>query len=133
MRVDVGFPGNDRVQATCGQLKVEIGPPPDEGGDPDAYGPFDMLLCALGTCTGYQVLSFLEQRGLPTDSASLCIEAERSPDDHLLKTVCMKIQLPSGFPEKYNDAIIRATGKCFIKQQFGHKPDFEVQVVPSRV
>jgi ribosomal protein S12 methylthiotransferase accessory factor len=89
-------------------------------------------LCALATCTGYQVQSFLKQRGLSTEGAGLCIEAERNAEDHLLETVCMNIRVPKDFPEKYNDAIIRATGQCFIKQQLGQKPDFEVRVMPSR-
>jgi putative redox protein len=129
MQVEVKFPSPDRVQATCRQLRMEIGPPPDHGGDPEAYGPFDMLLCALATCTGYVVLEFLDQRGFSTADAGLYIEAARNPDSHLLDTVRMNIRVPEGFPDKYKDAIVRATDKCFVKAQLGHKPDFDIRVI----
>jgi putative redox protein len=129
MQVDVNFPSPDRVEARCKQLRMEIGPPPDQGGDPEAYGPFDMLLCALATCTGYAVLAFLDQRGFSTADAGLRIEAERNPDSHLLDKVSMEIRVPDGFPDKYKDAVVRATDRCFIKAQLGHKPDFEIRVI----
>lgn len=132
MRVEVGFPAEDRIQAHSKGMVFEIGPPPNRGGDPDAAGPFDLLLCALALCTGYQVLSFLQERGIPTADAGLSIEAERDPDSHLLSTVHIKVKVPEGFPEKYDEAVVRATGQCGVKIQLGQKPEFEVSVETAR-
>jgi putative redox protein len=129
MRVEVGFPAGDRIQAQSKGLVVEIGPPPDRGGDPEALGPFDLLLCSLALCTGYQVLSFLQERGMSFADAGMSIEGVRNKDSHLLETVSMEIRVPQDFPEKYNDAIIRATNQCFIKHQLGQRPDFKLSVV----
>jgi ribosomal protein S12 methylthiotransferase accessory factor len=103
-------------------LTVEVGPPPDRGGDPEAYGPFDILLCSLATCTGFQVAEFLRERGFDTATAGVRIEAGRSEETHLLERIAIEIRVPADFPEKYHDAIVRAAGLCFIKQQLGHKP-----------
>ncbi len=131
MRVDVGFPASDEIQARSKGLVVEIGLPPDRGGDPEALGPFDLLLCSLALCTGYHVLAFLEERGISLAEAGLCVEAERSADSHLLDTVSVQIKVPADFPEKYGDAIMRAAGQCLVKAQLGHQPDFKMSVVPA--
>ena len=131
MRVDVGFPASDEIQARSKGLVVEIGLPPDRGGDPEALGPFDLLLCSLALCTGYHVLSFLEERGISLAEAGLCVEAERSADSHLLDTVSVKIRVPADFPQKYSDAIVLAAGHCLVKAQLGQQPDFRMSVVPA--
>jgi uncharacterized OsmC-like protein len=131
MQVEVSFPSATRIRASSKDLTVEIGPPPDRGGDPNAYGPFDMLLCALATCTGSQVLHFLHERGLDTCGAGVRIDAKRSTESHLLENVSIEIAVPPGFPEKYQEAIIRAAGLCFIKQQLGQRPAITTSVVAT--
>jgi ribosomal protein S12 methylthiotransferase accessory factor len=128
MDVEVSFPSSTLIRACSQGLTVEIGPPPDRGGDPEAYGPFNMLLCGLATCTGFMVLDFLVERKLPTAGAGLRIEAERSGDTHLLENVSIEIKVPSGFPDKYRDAIVRAAGRCPVKAQLGVTPEFKVSV-----
>ncbi len=131
MHVEVGFPDSTRIQARCKNLLVETGLPPDRGGDPDAAGPFDILLCALATCTGFHVLSFLDERGLSLDDAGVAIDAERGPDSHLLESVNIEIRVGADFPEKYRDAIVRAAGHCLVKNQLGQSPAFAVSVTSS--
>ena len=128
MDVEVSFVGTTRVHARAKDLEVEIGPPPGRGGDPDAYGPFDMLLCGLATCTGSAVRDFLQERGYLTAGAGLRIVAERSETTHLLENVSIEIRVPAGFPEKYEEAIVRAAGTCPVKTQLGLKPRFTVAV-----
>jgi len=131
MHVDVCFPGNDKIQARARRLEVEIGLPPHRGGDPDAIGPFDLLLCSLALCTGYHVLTFLDERGISIADAGLCIRAERGEESHLLDTVDMEIKVPEDFPEKYRDAVVRAAGQCLVKAQLGQSPQFSVSVVSA--
>lgn len=129
MQAEVTFPEPTRIRARSKGLTVEVGPPPDHGGDPEAYGPFDILLCSLATCTGFQVADFLRQRGFDTATAGVRIEAERGDDSHLLERVDIQITVPPDFPAKYQDAIVRAAGLCFIKQQLGQKPQMTTTVV----
>lgn len=129
MHVEVSFPNSAKVQARCKDLVVETGPPPDRGGDPEALGPFDILLCSLATCTGFQILTFLQERGFDIVDAGVKIEAERNADTRLLETVSFEIRVPKDFPEKYKEAIIRAAGNCLVKAQFGQPPEFTTSVV----
>ena len=129
MKAEVTFPSPGRIRATSKGLTVEVGPPPDHGGDPDAYGPFDILLCSLATCTGFQVADFLRRRGLDTATAGVRIEAERGAESHLLESISIEIVVPADFPDKYQDAIVRAAELCFVKQQLGHRPEITTTVV----
>jgi putative redox protein len=131
VHVDVCFPRNDKIKANAKGLEIEIGLPPHRGGDPDALGPFDLLLCSLALCTGYHVLTFLDERGIPIADAGLCLEAERGEESHLLDTVEMEIRVPGDFPEKYRAAIVRAAGQCLVKAQLGQSPEFKVSVVSA--
>jgi uncharacterized OsmC-like protein len=91
----------------------------------------DLLLCALATCTGFQVADFLRERGFDTSAAGVRIEAERGAESHLLESISIEVMVPSGFPEKYRDAIVRAAGLCFVKQQLGHKPEITTTVIEA--
>jgi putative redox protein len=131
MYVEVSFPNATRIRARSKDLTVEIGPPPDRGGDPGAYGPFDLLLCSLATCTGFQVADFLQQRGFDAAGAGVNIEAERSEETHLLGAISIQINVSPDFPAKYNDALVRAAGLCFIKEQLGQRPKITTSVVTA--
>jgi putative redox protein len=128
VQVEVTFPSATLIRAHSKGLTVEVGPPPDRGGDPEAYGPFDILLCSLATCTGFQVADFLQQRGFDATAAGVRIEAERSEESHLLERISIDITVPLDFPDKYRDAIIRAAGLCFVKQQLGQRPETSTTV-----
>lgn len=129
MKVEVEFPSSETIRARCRDLVFEIGLPPHMGGDPDAYGPFDLVLSGLALCTAHHVRAFLAERGLPIEDAGLVVQAERSPDSHLLESVSLELRVPKELPEKYNDAIMRAAEQCAVKQQLGCKPECVMSVV----
>jgi ribosomal protein S12 methylthiotransferase accessory factor len=129
VQVDVAFPDHESITARSGELSFKIGLPPDEGGDPDAYGPFDLLLSALALCTGHHVRAFLQQRGFPISDAGLIVRAERGGESHMLETVTMEVRVPEDFPQKYEDALVRAMGLCLIRMQLGRQPDIQTVVV----
>jgi len=129
VQVDVAFPDHESITARSGELSFKIGLPPDEGGDPDAYGPFDLLLSALALCTGHHVRAFLQQRGFPISDAGLIVRAERGGESHMLEPVTMEVRVPEDFPQKYEDALVRAMGLCLIRMQLGRQPDIQTVVV----
>jgi ribosomal protein S12 methylthiotransferase accessory factor len=125
----VTYPSGTSMRAQAKDLVVEVGPPPHRGGDPDAYGPFDLLLCALATCTGFPVMDFLRERGIPTEGAAVRIKAVRGEESHILEKVDIEIVVPPEFPDKYREALVRAAGLCFIKEQLGKAPEFTTTIV----
>jgi ribosomal protein S12 methylthiotransferase accessory factor len=128
MELVIDFPGGVRVDARFGPYTVMTDQPPP-GGQGLAPTPFSMFLAALGTCAGYYVLSFCQQRQLPTQGLRLIQQADFDPSTHLVTKVAFTIQLPPGFPEKHEAAITRAAEQCRVSQQFEHPPVVEVSTI----
>ncbi len=125
MDMEVYFPGNKKVHARYKGFVVETDQPTGAGGDGTAPGPFDLFLISIGTCAGFYVLSFLQERDLPTEGAGLVLRTERDRETKLITKISLEIKLPAGFPEKYRDAVIRAAEHCTVKRHLDHPPAFE--------
>ncbi len=128
MDMEISFPGKMRVDASYRGFVIQTDQPVHSGGDESAPAPFDLFLASLGTCAGVYVLSFLQQRGLPTDGAGLVMRHERDPETKLVSKVSMEIRVPEGFPEKYRDAVIRAAETCAVRRHLDNPPAFETFV-----
>ena len=125
MDMEVYFPGNKKVHARYKGFVLETDQPVDSGGDNTAPAPFDLFLLSIGTCAGYYVLRFLQQRGLSTDGAGVVLRREVDQAGHLTSKVYLEIKLPGGFPEKYRDAVVRAAEQCAVKRALENPPAFE--------
>jgi putative redox protein len=125
MDMEVYFPGNKKVHARYKGFVVETDQPTGAGGDGTASGPFDLFLISIGTCAGFYVLSFMQERDLPTEGAGLVLRTERDRETKLITKISLEIKLPAGFPEKYRDAVIRAAEHCTVKRHLDHPPAFE--------
>jgi len=125
MDMEVYFPGNKKVHARYKGFVVETDQPVDSGGDNSAPAPFDLFLLSIGTCAGYYVLSFLQQRGLSTDGAGVVLRREIDQTGHLPSKISIEIKLPGDFPEKYRDAVVRAAEQCAVKRALDNPPAFE--------
>ena len=87
MEMRISFPGGRQIEASFGPHTVLTDQPLEHGGDAAAPAPFDYFLASLVTCAGLYVLSFLEQRHLPTDDVSLVMETRRDPDSGMIAEV----------------------------------------------
>lgn len=126
MEMWIDFPGGARVDAHFGPFTVMTDQPPQGGGEGSAPTPFALFLASLGTCAGIYVLGFCRQRGLPTEGIRLRQRMSHNPETGKLDRVDLEIQLPAGFPEKYQEALIRAASQCAVKKQLEHPPVIEV-------
>ena len=111
MEIVVDFPGGVRVDTHLGPFTLKTDQP-RPGGEGTAPSPFDMFLAALGACAGFYVLSFCQQRSLPTVGLLLIQRVEMDPITHLASKVLLTIQLPAEFPDKYKAAVTRAAQQC---------------------
>jgi putative redox protein len=125
MDMEVFFPGNQKVFARYKGFVVETDQPVSAGGEGIAPAPVDLFYLSIGTCAGFYVLSFLQQRGIATDNAGIVLRQERDPDSKLARKITIEIKLPADFPEKYRDAIVRAVMGCTVKRQIESPPEFE--------
>jgi putative redox protein len=123
------FPGGLAVDADFTGFTVKTDQRVEHGGGGAAPEPFDLFLASLGTCAGLYALRFCEQRGIGTRGLGLTLTTETDRDGKRLALVRLEIELPTGFPEKYSEAIVRSVDQCAVKRQLMEPPRFEVATV----
>ena len=122
----ISFPGGVAVKADYKGFSIVSDQSEANGGSNSAPSPFDLFLISLGNCAGFFALRFCQQRDLDTSGLGLSLSAQRNPETKRLDKVALIIQLPTGFPEKYRQAIIKATDQCAVKKAILDPPEFEV-------
>lgn len=122
MEMLIDFPGGARVDAHFGPFTVRTDQPPAAS----APTPFATFLASIGTCAGIYVLGFCQQRGLSTEGIRIIQRMHSNPFTGMVQKVDLEIQLPTSFPEKYRDAVIRSAELCAVKKHFEEPPQFEV-------
>lgn len=124
----VSFPEGKRVDASFEGFKVETDQSEKNGGAGAAPEPFELFLASLATCAGIYVLSFCQNRNIPTDGVRLVQQLERDAEGKIL-TITIRIEVPPAFPEKYHEALVRVAAKCAVKKMMESPPKFAIETV----
>jgi ribosomal protein S12 methylthiotransferase accessory factor len=127
MELMIDFPGGSRVDAHFGSFTVQTDQPPVAS----APTPFETFLASIGTCAGIYVLGFCRQRGLSTDGLKIAQRVFSNPATGMVEKIGLEIQLPSGFPEKYREAVIHSAQLCKVKKHLENPPEFEITTTLS--
>jgi putative redox protein len=122
MEMLIDFPGGSRVDAHFDGLTVATDQPPASS----AATPFATFLASIGTCAGIYVLGFCRQRGLPTDDLHIVQRMHVDPYTGLVEKIDLDIHVPSTFPEKYRDSLIRSAELCAVKKHLEKPPKFNI-------
>ncbi len=72
------------------------------------------------------MLSFCQQRHIPTEGIRLVQQMNVDPRTHLISEVGIRIELPEGFPEQYRAAVVRAADQCTVKKHLQFPPAIQV-------
>ena len=129
--MEIKFPGGLRVDALHEGFWIRTDQPLDQGGGGAAPSPFDLFLASIGTCAGFYVLRFFQQRNLDTAGLSLSLTPRRDPERKLVTGIRIEIVLPPAFPEKYREAVVRVVDQCSVKRHLAAPPEFEVVTASS--
>lgn len=127
MDMIINFPGGARVDAHYGPFTIMTDQPPSGGGDGEAPTPFALFLASMGTCAGIYVLGFCQQRNLPIDGIQIIQRVHRSMQTGMIENIELEIQVPSRFPEKYHDSLIRSAQLCAVKKHLENPPSFDIK------
>ena len=122
MEMIIDFPGGSRVDAHFKGFNVLTDQPPDAS----APTPFDIFLISIGTCAGIYVLGFCQQRGLPTEGIQIVQRTHTDKTNGMVNEIDIEIRVPSTFPAKYYDSLIRSAELCKVKKHLEKPPRFNV-------
>lgn len=127
MEMVISFPGGKRVDATYGDMLIKTDQSPRGGGEGSAPEPFTLFLASLGTCAGIYVLSFCQQRGLPTENIHIRQSTIFNPRAHMISQINLDIDLPADFPKKYKSALVKSAQLCAVKKHLEKPPTFKIE------
>jgi putative redox protein len=131
MDITITFPGGKKVNAEVNGMIIPTDQPKLQGGDNSAPSPFIHFLASIGTCAGIYVLSFCQERKIPTDRITLSERLEYTTEDgkSKLSKIVLDINVPPDFPEKYHKALIKVADQCAVKKTMINPPQFEIKTV----
>jgi len=118
----ISFPGGKRVQAEYRGLIIQTDQSEASGGDGSAPSPFDLFLASIGTCSGYYVMAFCQQRDIPTDEIELTLDMIQNKERHLIEQINISVSLPESFPDRYVNACVKAAEQCTVKRHLQVPP-----------
>jgi len=127
MDMIVTFPGGLKVDASYRGFTVKTDQPEKAGGENSAPSPFDLLFHSIGTCAGFYVLIFCQERGIPTGDIRVILNTERDEETRMVNRINIDIQLPADFPEKYVKAVKASADKCTVKKLMQKAPEFNIK------
>jgi ribosomal protein S12 methylthiotransferase accessory factor len=127
--MEITFEGNKKIAANYKGFKIITDQPEKAGGENSAPAPFDLFLASLGTCAGYYVKMFCDQRGISTEGIHLTQETKLDPETRMVSNLNITIHLPDSFPQKYKDAVINAANLCTVKRHLHNPPEMLVEAV----
>src|SRR5512138_1973200 len=122
MELTIDFPGGSRVDAHFSGFTVPTDQPPMAS----APTPFATFLSSIGTCAGIYVLGFCQQRGISTEGIRLVQRVHSNALTHMVDKIDLEIQVPTSFPDKYRDSLIRSAELCAVKKHLENPPSFEI-------
>jgi ribosomal protein S12 methylthiotransferase accessory factor len=126
MEMIITFPGGQKVDSQFKGHTVRTDQPEKAGGEGSSPSPFDLFFHSIGTCAGYYVLSFCQERDIPTEDIRVLMNTQRDSETKMVKKIDIDIQLPKGFPEKYLKAVKASADKCTVKKHILHPPAFNI-------
>jgi putative redox protein len=124
--MEITFDGGKVITAHIEGHTIRTDQPLDNGGGNTAPAPFDLFLASIGTCAGIYVKSFCDKRQISSEGIKIIQTLEYGEDQRIPSSINLDIQLPSGFPEKYRDAVINAADLCLVKKTIAKQPNFKI-------
>jgi ribosomal protein S12 methylthiotransferase accessory factor len=124
--MEVTFDGDKVITAHLNGQIIRTDQPLENGGGNSAPAPFDLFLASIGTCAGIYVKSFCDRRQISTEGMKIIQTMEFDKEKKTPSLFKLDIQLPSGFPEKYKEAVINAAELCLVKKTINYLPEFQI-------
>lgn len=119
---------NKKVEAHYKGFSIYTDQPEKAGGDESAPAPFDLFLASIGTCAGFYVQAFCNQRGISTDQVELVQKMHYDKETKMIGKIEIDILLPPDFPAQYKNSVVRAAESCSVKKHIASAPEFVLNV-----
>jgi putative redox protein len=127
MDIEIVFDGNKKINAKVKDQIIRTDQPVSDGGDGTAASPFDLFMASMGTCVGYYVKAFCDNRKISTEKIKIKQTSDYNKETHLVENIQIEIELPEDFPIEHKEHLLRAAGKCKVKKHLETPPKVIVE------
>ncbi len=128
-RLDVLFSGGKRVDIQTSEFMIQTDQSVKAGGEASSPEPFTLFLASIASCAGIYALNFCQSRNLSTKGLGITMIWERDTKQPLDTKIRFELKLPTGFPDKYRQGIVKAMDLCAVKKHIQNPPQFLTEIV----
>jgi uncharacterized OsmC-like protein len=116
-----------RYVATCGEYSVSAGTA-EENPERNGMSPGRLLIAALGMCTLGDILPFCERHDILPENITVELDVEKTDDESRAATVCITIKVAQKLSKAHEQAIVRASQQCYVRQSLTHGVDVKLSI-----
>jgi len=128
MEMKISFPGGKKVKASFNDYIVNTDQPVKSDGEGLYPDPFSLFISSLGTCTGFYVLRFCQERNIQTDNIEIILRTDWNDQSKLIENIDIAIEGGIDIPDKYHSAIIKAASICTVKRHLENPPKINLSI-----
>ncbi|MDD3878128.1 MAG: OsmC family protein [Bacteroidales bacterium] len=125
----IKFNGKSKISAEYKGFSIKTDQSERGGGEGSAPAPFDLFLASIGTCAGYYIKSFCDQRDIDIDGIEITQKMIYNQMEGRISGIDIEVKLPADFPEKYKNALISAANSCAVKKHILTPPEFKISTI----
>ena len=126
MEMKIVFPDGKKVNAIYKNFTIKTDQPKENGGNDTAPEPFSLFISSIGTCAGFYILSFCNQRKIETNNLKILLKTEKDEKSETINKIFIELIAPETFPDRYKNAVIKAANLCTVKKHLEKPPKIEV-------
>jgi len=129
VELKITLEGDKRVSTQVGKHRIMTDQSVKAGGEDSAPAPFDLFVASLGTCAGFFVQSYCQNKGIDPSGIEITIGSKRDPEKKAITGFVTTLHLPEEIPERLHSALKRVVDQCTVKKVIANQPEFEVVTV----
>lgn len=101
--------------------------PADVSTDKEHPSPGNLFLASVATCTAATAAWYCRTHQLPLPRA-VHFKGQMDDETEMFVQVSFEIEVPSDFPHRQYDALIRAAESCWVKKLWQNPPQFNTLI-----
>jgi ribosomal protein S12 methylthiotransferase accessory factor len=129
MDMKVTFEGGKRIATRVGNHLIMTDQPAKYGGEDSAPAPYDLFMASIGTCAGFFIKSYCDNKGIDTSGIEITMRPTVDEKTKQVDGFVTTIGVPASVPEPVRKALQRAAEQCAVKKTIRLQPTFVVETV----
>ena len=131
MELNIRLEGGKKVSTTIGSHRILTDQSIKDGGEDSAPAPYDLFMASIGTCAGFYVQAYCQNKGIDPSGINITLRPKRDPETKKIVAFITTIHLPKELPEKLYPALKKVAEQCAVKKTIMSHPEFIVETIKA--